>query len=309
MRASGSPETIRVTMMRILVVILLLLLSVACDSAAPTVDLGFDLAVASPTNTIGDDLTEQDATPTVAQATVMGPVPRGEERGEVIDGFCPDEVEPATFRTRYHPEQSDVWELRATAHHGRIVLEWDDPPYQGVTGYVVTRHSRIPNSDFYGPGWPTRMEEGSVRTFTVVESPGKRQWIDTTDIEPSTQYRYRVFPVTHNHFWFPSKPLDISSRPAERPSAPLMVGASFPDGSWNTGTDSTDVGYFLDILSSGTAPYLIHANHTYGSPVHGMRVLRREIQRGRVADRPRQYQRPRFGYHRGRVKSLDRRRS
>jgi len=246
--------------MRSLAIILLLLLAAACYSSAPSVNGGSESAA--------------DASAT-ATATVPAPAVEEEERGVVIDGFCPDEIEPVTVRTQHHPEQTDAWELRATAHHGRIVLEWDDPPYQGVTGYVVARHSRMPNSDFYGPGWPTRMEEGSVRTFTVDGGPGRRQWVDATEIEPSTRYRYRVFPVTHNHFWFPSKPLDISSLPAERPSAPLMVGASFPDGSWNTGTDYTDLGYFLGILSC-TNCALIHANHTYRSPVYGMRVLRRE---------------------------------
>ena len=241
------------------IILLLLLLAVACDLGTLSVDDGSGSADTSVTEA----------------ATVMGRVPRVEERGEVIDGFCPDEVEPVTVRTRHRPEQTDVWELRATAHHGRIVLEWDDPPYQGITGYVVARHSMVPSLDMYGPDWP-RMVEGSVRTFTVDDGPGRRQWVDATDIEPSTRYRYRVFPVTHNHFWFPTKPLDISSLPVERPSAPLMVGASFPDGSWNSLADYAMLDQIYGIIRCSNCT-LIQVDYLFeGTRAVRMRVLRRQ---------------------------------
>ena len=250
--------------MRPLVIILLLVLAVACDSAAATVDRGFDLAVASPTNTIGDDLTEQDATAPVAQATVMGPVPRGEERGQVIDGFCPDEVEPVTVRTRHHPEQTDVWELRATAHHGRIVLEWGEPAVPGVTGYVVARHSR----DSYGD-----LVKGSIRIFDVDGISGGR-FVDSNDVDPRTPYTYRVFPVTADGLGVPTVPLKVWSLPAVRPLAPVNASASYHAvvGTWQIGANHD----FNAIDHEFVGGWRIGANHVFLEPVSGIRVLRRE---------------------------------
>ena len=137
-----------------------------------------------------------------------------DDRGVVIDGLCPAEVEPVTVRSRRHPEDTDVWEVRATAHQGRIVLEWDEPIVPGVTGYVVARHSY----DMQG-----YLEHGSVRTFAGDEDPNDRHYSDTADIEPRTRYQYRIFPVTGAGIGFPSWPLVIWSLPAERPNAPLTA--------------------------------------------------------------------------------------
>jgi len=232
--------------MRILVTILLLVLAVACDSAYDAIEGGFNLAVATrvPTSTTTiDDVTEPDATTPVVEPTVSDPSPSEDERGVVIDGLCPAEVDPVTVRSRHHPEDTDVWEVRGTAHQGRIVLEWDEPTVPGVTGYVVARHSR----DRGG-----KVLDGSVQTFTVDAVSKGGEYADSTDIEPRIEYQYRVFPVTAGGIAFPSKPLEIWSFPERRPAAPIKASAGYSGGSWR-----------------------LRANYEYLQPVNGMRVLRR----------------------------------
>ncbi len=234
--------------MRPLVIIpLLLLLAVACDSVHEAIESGFNLAVATrvptPTNTIDDDVPEPVTTTPVAEPTVSDPAPSEDERGVVIDGLCPAEVEPVTVRTRHHPEDTEVWEVRGTAHQGRIVLEWDEHTVPGVTGYIVTRHSSE------GRG---KVLDGSVRTFAVDAVSNGGAYADSTDIEPRIEYHYRVFPVTVGGIAFPSEPLEIWSIPERSPTAPIKASAGYSNGGWR-----------------------LRANYPYLKPVNGMRVLRR----------------------------------
>ncbi len=140
-----------------------------------------------------------------------------EDRGVVIDGYCPADFDPVTVGPAYrNPRWGEGydWELIGSAHGGRIALEWSDPPYSDIIGYVIARHSY---------DMQEYMEHGSVRTFVAADDPNTRRYFDTTDIEPRTRYQYRVFPVTGDGLGFPSWPLVIWSLPAERPDAPLTA--------------------------------------------------------------------------------------
>ena len=231
--------------------------AVACYTATP-VDDGTALSVGTPAES-----------PTVED---YGPMEY--ERGTVIDGFCPADVEPITVKSSRHDYFGRL-ELRGTAHQGRIELEWDAPEVSGVTGYVVTRHQVAYSQGTALSDWPS-LVAGSVRTFQVGGGPEDRRWTDSTDIEPSTGYRYRVFPVITNVLWFPTATLEITSLPAERPDAPLRAGASFPNEGWNSIADHSLLDpYFANIGCSNCTR--IQADYLHdGPPASRMRILRRQ---------------------------------
>ena len=235
----------------------------ACYSTSPLAEDGGQPTVGTPVES-----------PTDAD---IGPMEY--ERGVVIDGFCPAEVDPvvveSTGRDTANPFRK--LKLRGTAHQGRIELEWDAPEVSGVTGYVVTRYQVAYSQGTALSGWPS-LVAGSVRTFKVDGGPDYRRWSDTAEIEPSTGYRYRVFPVITNILWFPTATLVISSPPAERPGAPLRVGASFPNGDWNSLANYSLLEPITSNIGLGCSNCtLIQADYLHdGPPVNRMRVLRRE---------------------------------
>lgn len=243
--------------MRYLAIIpLLCMLAVACDARSEAVYESARLAAAARvalSPTLDVDATEQPvATPTVqpadatatATATVVATDEADEGRGVVIDGFCPSEFAPVRVKsTRDSAKWGNEWELIGTARKGGIVLEWDEPSVAGVTGYVVTRHSRDSNGE---------MVQGSVRTFAV-DTLTSGRYADVIDIEPRAVYRYRVFPVTADGLGFPTAPLEILSPPAEPPEAPIRATARYWGDRW-----------------------YVRGYYVFLEPISVMRVLRRD---------------------------------
>ena len=207
--------------MRPLAIILLLLLAVACDAnnngvAEDVREPDPTASVASPPD-VDDDRSEPTVAATGASATVTA---WAETDDRVVDGFCPADPDKYVFRsTKVQARPASDWELSGIAKQGHIELEWGEPPVSGVTGYVVTRHSRAPDLS-RAHSWA--QVEGSMRTFAVNAGSREGEWADT-DIEPCTTYRYRVFPVTADGLGFPVGALDVSSLPPELPDGSAVV--------------------------------------------------------------------------------------
>ena len=173
------------------------------------------------------------------------------ELGVVIDGLCPAEIAPETvgptFRDGRWGEGYDL-ELLGRAHKDKIEIEWGIPPSSDTTGYIVARLSY----DARG-----KLEHDSMRTFEVNEVLGDRRYSDTTDVAPSTNYRYRVIPVTAAGLGFPSWPVDIWSLPAEKPDPPLTATVQLYRGSSGSGWE-------------------LRATHSFLKPANDALVARRE---------------------------------
>ena len=225
--------------MRSLVIILLLLLAVACDAGVGDRDHVREsdpTALVEQSHTVDDARPEPTVAATGASATVTAWAATDDG---VIDGFCPADPGRYVFRsTKVHAKPVNGWELSGTSKPGRIVLEWGEPAVSGVTGYVVTRHSGAPDLSV-ARGW-TRVVEGSVRTFVVNAGSGGGDWVDMMGIEPCTNYRYRVFPITPDGLGFPVGPLDFWSPSSERLAPRRSWVASVKDLEvWPTGRGAT----------------------------------------------------------------------
>lgn len=210
--------------MRPLALILLLLLAfaVACDAGIGSSD---HVRESDPTALVASspDMDDARSEPTVAATGASATVTAWAETDDgVVDGFCPADPDKYVFRsTKVQARPASDWELSGIAKQGHIELEWGEPPVSGVTGYVVTRHSRAPELS-RAHSWA--QVEGSMRTFAVDAGSREGEWADT-DIEPCTTYRYRVFPITADGIQFPVGALDISSLPPEHPDSSAVVSS------------------------------------------------------------------------------------
>ena len=206
--------------MRPLVIILLLVLAAACDAGVGDRD---HVRESDPTALVASspDMDDARPEPTVAATGASATVTAWAEADDgVVDGFCPADPDKYVFRsTKVQARPASDWGLSGIAKQGRIDLEWGEPPVSGVTGYVVTRHSRAPELS-RARSWA--QVAGSMRTFAVNAGSREGEWADT-DIEPCTSYRYRVFPVTADGLGFPVGALDVSSLPPELPDGSAYV--------------------------------------------------------------------------------------
>ena len=218
--------------MRSLAIIPLLLLAAACDAGIGDRD---HVRESDPTAlvTSSPDVDDARSEPTVAATGASASVTAW---AETDDGFCPADPDKYVFRsTKVHAKPVNGWELSGIAKQARIDLEWSEPPVSGVTGYVVTRHSRAPD---LSRAHSFAQVEGSMRTFAVNAGSLEGEWADT-EIEPCTTYRYRVFPVTADGLGFPVGALDVSSLPPEHPNSSAVVSSLGNFEAWPTRNGAT----------------------------------------------------------------------
>ena len=69
--------------------------------------------------------------------------------------------------------------LTATASHDRVVLTWNDPNDDGITGYVILRRNR--DTDVQGQFTELVNDTGSAATGYTDDS-----------VEPARSYTYRI---------------------------------------------------------------------------------------------------------------------
>ena len=193
--------------------------AVACDSnsmAASEVG-GPDATdqLVHSTTTVVEDVGSKSSDDIRAASATVTAATEGDDA--VVDGFCPVHPDGDIVRpTKANAKSPNGWELSGTVKSDSVVLKWSEPEVAGVSGYVVTRHSSAP--DLSRPHSWTQVVEGSVRAFAVKGRTADGEWADTTDIEPCTNYRYRVFPITPDGLGLPTAGLEIWSLPAQVPA-------------------------------------------------------------------------------------------
>ena len=126
--------------------------------------------------------------------------------------------------------------LSATATHDRVVLTWDDPGDDSITGYVILR--RVRENDVGGEFSVLVPDTGSAATT----------YIDDT-VAPSTTYTYRIKATngagtSERSRWFH---IDIPAAPV--PDKPTGLSATATHDSvtltWNDPGDDSITGYVI----------------------------------------------------------------
>ena len=135
--------------------------------------------------------------------------------------------------------------LSATASHDSVVLTWDDPGDDSITGYVILRRNR----DIHAEGEFT----------TLVKDTGAAATTYTDDtVEPDTPYTYRIKAINEHgeserSRWFhidtPAAPDPADLALAEPPASPTGLAADVSHDSvtltWDDPGDDSITGYVI----------------------------------------------------------------
>ena len=153
-----------------------------------------------------------------------------------VSGSCPQENEPTVFRpnpqdSRYSRIPEFPWRVSATATGESITFEWDPISLDDVTGYRILRW--IPWTD----------------QFLTTDLGLVSGHVDTEGIEPSSEYRYWIFPIQSDRLATPTYQILVQTPVSDLPDEPRGVQASAsPDAiamSWARPTDESIEGYLI----------------------------------------------------------------
>ena len=135
--------------------------------------------------------------------------------------------------------------LEATATHGQVVLTWDDPQDDSITGYVILRRVRVNNT---GGDFDVLVSDTGTAALTYTD--------DT--VAASLTYTYRIkaineHGVSERSRWFhvdtPAAPEPEEEQAAEPPDKPRGLEATATHGqvvlTWDDPQDDTITGYVI----------------------------------------------------------------
>ena len=135
--------------------------------------------------------------------------------------------------------------LSATATHGRVVLTWDDPQGDSITGYVILR--RIPGVD----------PEGQFSELVSDTGTAAATYTDDT-VSAETRYTYRIKAINEHgvsersrwvHIDTPAAPAPEEEQAAEPPAKPRGLSATATHGrvvlTWDDPGNDSITGYVI----------------------------------------------------------------
>ena len=144
-------------------------------------------------------------------------------------------VHPAYAQDGLSPDKPTG--LYATATHDQVILTWDDPGDDSITGYVILRRVRVNNTG------------GEFSELVADTGTAATTYTDST-VAASTTYTYRIkaineHGVSERSRWFH---IDIPAAP-ERPDKPTGLFATATHDSvmltWNDPQDDSITGYVI----------------------------------------------------------------
>ena len=135
--------------------------------------------------------------------------------------------------------------LEAAASHGRVVLTWDDPQDDSITGYVILRRVRVNDTG------------GDFDVLVANTASAATTYTDTT-VAASTTYTYRIKAingagVSERSLWVhvdtPAAPAPEEEQAAEPPDKPTGLEAAASHGrvvlTWDDPQDDSITGYVI----------------------------------------------------------------
>lgn len=139
------------------------------------------------------------------------PIDEVDEIGE--PRHCPVTSEPIVFSPRpdeirepsWVPEP--LWNAFATATHDAITLSWVQSNLPDVVGYRVVRW--LPGTD----------------KFKMADLELVNEYVDTSDVEPRTEYRYWIFPIQPDQLSAPTDQIRVFTPLPSLPNPPENVSA------------------------------------------------------------------------------------
>ena len=193
-----------------------------------------------------------EAAPGYYTLTVDEPPTPGSRRSRTLAGATPTAT-PAPQRATTAPAKPRG--LTATATHDRVVLTWDDPGDDSITGYVILRRVRV--NDTGGEFSELVPDTGSAATT----------YTDDT-VAAETTYTYRIKAINKHgtsersrwfHIDIPEAPEPEEEQSAEPPARPTGVVSAVSSDlvllSWADPQDDSVTGYrILRRLWAGDEP-------------------------------------------------------
>ena len=126
--------------------------------------------------------------------------------------------------------------LEATASHGQVVLTWDDPEDDSITGYVILR--RLPGVD----------PEGQFDELVADTGTAATTYTDSS-VEAETRYTYRIKAINEDGTSERSRWSHIDTPAPPVPDQPTGLEATASHGqvvlTWNDPQDDSITGYVI----------------------------------------------------------------
>ena len=135
--------------------------------------------------------------------------------------------------------------LEATASHGEVVLTWDDPDDDSITGYVILRRVRVNNTG------------GDFSVLVADTASAATTYTDDT-VAASLTYTYRIKAINEHgtsersrwyHIDTPAAPAQEEEQAAEPPAKPEGLEATASHGevvlTWDAPGDDSITGYVI----------------------------------------------------------------
>ena len=135
--------------------------------------------------------------------------------------------------------------LSATATHGQVVLTWNDPQDDSITGYVILRRVRV-------------NDQGGDFSVLVADTGSAATTYTDTTVAASTTYTYRIKAINEHgtsersrwvHIDTPAAPEPEEKESAEPPDKPRGLDATASHGqvvlTWDDPDDDSIIGYVI----------------------------------------------------------------
>ena len=124
----------------------------------------------------------------------------------------------------------------ATASHGQVVLTWDDPQDESITGYVILRRVRVDD------------QGGDFSVLVANTETAATTYTDDT-VAASTTYTYRIKAINEAGTSERSRWFHIDTPAAPVPDKPTGLEAAMSNGqvvlTWDDPDDDSITGYVI----------------------------------------------------------------
>ena len=126
--------------------------------------------------------------------------------------------------------------LEATATHGQVVLTWDDPDDDSITGYVILRRVRI-------------NDQGGDFSVLVADTGSAATTYTDNEVAASTTYTYRIKAINEHGVSERSRWVHIDTPAPPVPDKPTGLEATVSNGqvvlTWDDPQDESITGYVI----------------------------------------------------------------
>ena len=126
--------------------------------------------------------------------------------------------------------------LDATATHGQVVLTWDDPQDESITGYVILRRVRV-------------NDQGGDFSVLVADTGSAATTYTDDEVAASTTYTYRIKAINEHGVSERSRWVHIDTPAPPVPDQPTGLEATVSNGqvvlTWDDPDDDSITGYVI----------------------------------------------------------------